>query len=93
MPIASGVIRASRRCALFGRAARENRIETLHAEAESLSERFATLSFDVQKKAAPEPSPAAALSAAASGGCFRGRSGRREIRKPNSGRRGSWSVR
>ncbi len=34
---------------LFGRAARENRIETLHAERESLSERFATLSFDVQK--------------------------------------------
>ena len=34
---------------LFGRAAREKRIETLHAERESLSERFATLSFDVQK--------------------------------------------
>ncbi len=34
---------------LFGRAARENRIEILHAERESLSERFATLSFDVQK--------------------------------------------
>nr|Q937H2.1 RecName: Full=Chromosome partition protein MukB; AltName: Full=Structural maintenance of chromosome-related protein [Klebsiella pneumoniae]CAD10421.1 MukB protein [Klebsiella pneumoniae] len=34
---------------LFGRAARENRIETLHAERESLSERFGTLSFDVQK--------------------------------------------
>ncbi|MCE4178750.1 chromosome partition protein MukB, partial [Escherichia coli] len=34
---------------LFGRAARENRIETLHAERETLSERFATLSFDVQK--------------------------------------------
>ncbi len=34
---------------LFVRAARENRIETLHAERESLSERFATLSFDVQK--------------------------------------------
>ena len=34
---------------LFGRAARENRIEGLHAEREVLSERFATLSFDVQK--------------------------------------------
>ncbi|MDH0490439.1 chromosome partition protein MukB [Klebsiella michiganensis] len=34
---------------LFGRAARESRVETLHAERESLSERFATLSFDVQK--------------------------------------------
>ncbi|VFS44759.1 chromosome partition protein mukB [Enterobacter cancerogenus] len=34
---------------LFGRAARENRIESLHAERETLSERFATLSFDVQK--------------------------------------------
>lgn len=31
------------------RAARENRIESLHAEREVLSERFATLSFDVQK--------------------------------------------
>ncbi|VEB07069.1 Chromosome partition protein MukB [Klebsiella pneumoniae] len=40
LPIASGVIRASRRWPLFGRAARENRIETLHAERESLSERF-----------------------------------------------------
>lgn len=34
---------------LFGRAARESRIEILHAEREELSERFATLSFDVQK--------------------------------------------
>jgi len=34
---------------LFGRAARENRIESLHQERETLSERFATLSFDVQK--------------------------------------------
>ena len=34
---------------LFGRAARESRIESLHAEREVLSERFATLSFDVQK--------------------------------------------
>lgn len=34
---------------LFGRAARESRIEHLHAEREALSERFATLSFDVQK--------------------------------------------
>lgn len=34
---------------LFGRAARENRLETLHKERESLSERYATLSFDVQK--------------------------------------------
>ncbi len=34
---------------LFGRAARENRIESLHKERETLSERFATLSFDVQK--------------------------------------------
>ncbi|KNC08940.1 cell division protein MukB [Klebsiella sp. RIT-PI-d] len=34
---------------LFGRAARESRIETLHAEREKLAERFATLSFDVQK--------------------------------------------
>ncbi|MCV7759802.1 chromosome partition protein MukB, partial [Pluralibacter gergoviae] len=34
---------------LFGRAARESRIEALHAERETLSERFATLSFDVQK--------------------------------------------
>lgn len=35
---------------LFGRAARESRIESLHAERETLSERFATLSFDVQKR-------------------------------------------
>ncbi|ANI28749.1 cell division protein MukB [Yersinia entomophaga] len=34
---------------LFGRAARENRLETLHAERDSLAERYATLSFDVQK--------------------------------------------
>ncbi|MEG3134155.1 chromosome partition protein MukB [Rouxiella sp. T17] len=34
---------------LFGRAARENRLEVLHKERETLSERFATLSFDVQK--------------------------------------------
>ncbi|HAZ76875.1 MAG TPA: chromosome partition protein MukB, partial [Enterobacteriaceae bacterium] len=34
---------------LFGRAARESRIESLHAERETLAERFATLSFDVQK--------------------------------------------
>ncbi|STK75326.1 chromosome partition protein [Escherichia coli] len=34
---------------LFGRAARESRIESRHAEREVLSERFATLSFDVQK--------------------------------------------
>ncbi|HBW40521.1 MAG TPA: chromosome partition protein MukB, partial [Leclercia adecarboxylata] len=34
---------------LFGRAARESRIESLHTEREALSERFATLSFDVQK--------------------------------------------
>ncbi|PKB90659.1 cell division protein MukB, partial [Ewingella americana] len=34
---------------LFGRAARENRLETLHKERENLSERYATLSFDVQK--------------------------------------------
>ncbi|MFB0709735.1 chromosome partition protein MukB [Buttiauxella noackiae] len=34
---------------LFGRAARENRLENLHAERETLAERFATLSFDVQK--------------------------------------------
>lgn len=34
---------------LFGRAARENRLETLRAEREELAERYATLSFDVQK--------------------------------------------
>ncbi|MEY8710822.1 chromosome partition protein MukB [Mangrovibacter phragmitis] len=34
---------------LFGRAARESRIESLHAEREALAEKFATLSFDVQK--------------------------------------------
>jgi len=34
---------------LFGRAARENRLEVLHAERETLAERYATLSFDVQK--------------------------------------------
>ncbi|PWW10178.1 chromosome partition protein MukB [Mangrovibacter plantisponsor] len=34
---------------LFGRAARESRIENLHAEREELAEKFATLSFDVQK--------------------------------------------
>ncbi|WP_110876242.1 chromosome partition protein MukB [Franconibacter helveticus] len=34
---------------LFGRAARESRIENLHAERETLAERYATLSFDVQK--------------------------------------------
>lgn len=34
---------------LFGRAARESRLETLHQERETLAERYATLSFDVQK--------------------------------------------
>jgi len=34
---------------LFGRAARENRLETLNKERETLSERYANLSFDVQK--------------------------------------------
>ncbi|WP_428945742.1 chromosome partition protein MukB [Pantoea sp. FN060301] len=34
---------------LFGRAARENQLEKLHAERETLAERYATLSFDVQK--------------------------------------------
>lgn len=34
---------------LFGRAARGNRLEVLHAERETLAERYATLSFDVQK--------------------------------------------
>ncbi|MGQ8976908.1 hypothetical protein ACQUW2_03730, partial [Enterobacter hormaechei] len=34
---------------LFGRAARESRIESLHAERETLSERFATLSFFFEK--------------------------------------------
>ncbi|MCW6538045.1 chromosome partition protein MukB [Yersinia ruckeri] len=34
---------------LFGRAARENRLEILHTERDSLAERYATLSFDVQK--------------------------------------------
>ncbi|KFK97827.1 MULTISPECIES: chromosome partition protein MukB [unclassified Serratia (in: enterobacteria)] len=34
---------------LFGRAARENRLEVLHAERDALAERYATLSFDVQK--------------------------------------------
>ncbi|MGE9550568.1 chromosome partition protein MukB [Erwinia amylovora] len=34
---------------LFGRAARENQLELLHAERETLAERYATLSFDVQK--------------------------------------------
>lgn len=35
---------------MFGRATRENRLEVLHAERETLAERYATLSFDVQKK-------------------------------------------
>lgn len=34
---------------LFGRAARENQLDLLHAEREALAERYATLSFDVQK--------------------------------------------
>ena len=34
---------------LFGRAARENQLEVLRTEREALAERFATLSFDVQK--------------------------------------------
>ncbi|PLR41341.1 chromosome partition protein MukB [Chimaeribacter californicus] len=34
---------------LFGRAARESRLETLNQEREKLAERYATLSFDVQK--------------------------------------------
>ncbi|GKX59187.1 chromosome partition protein MukB [Leminorella grimontii] len=34
---------------LFGRAARESRLEMLGAEREALAERYATLSFDVQK--------------------------------------------
>lgn len=34
---------------LFGRAARENQLDVLHAEREALAERYATLSFDVQK--------------------------------------------
>lgn len=35
---------------LFGRAARENRLEALYQERDSLAERYATLSFDVQKR-------------------------------------------
>ncbi|TDB62540.1 chromosome partition protein MukB [Photorhabdus khanii] len=34
---------------LFGRAARENRLEVLNLERDALAERYATLSFDVQK--------------------------------------------
>ncbi|MBA2814937.1 chromosome partition protein MukB [Candidatus Pantoea persica] len=34
---------------LFGRAARENQLELLHNERDRLAERYATLSFDVQK--------------------------------------------
>ncbi|CAQ84900.1 MULTISPECIES: chromosome partition protein MukB [Photorhabdus] len=34
---------------LFGRAARENRLEVLNLERDTLAERYATLSFDVQK--------------------------------------------
>ena len=34
---------------LFGRAARESRLETLYARRDELAERYATLSFDVQK--------------------------------------------
>lgn len=34
---------------LFGRAARENQLETLSLQRDSLAERYATLSFDVQK--------------------------------------------
>ncbi|RAX13281.1 chromosome partition protein MukB [Photorhabdus bodei] len=34
---------------LFGRAARENRLEALNLERDTLAERYATLSFDVQK--------------------------------------------
>jgi chromosome partition protein MukB len=34
---------------LFGRAARENQLELLHAERDRLAESYATLSFDVQK--------------------------------------------
>lgn len=34
---------------LFGRAARENRLEILSAQREELAERYATISFDVQK--------------------------------------------
>ncbi|MGL6000826.1 MAG: chromosome partition protein MukB [Plesiomonas sp.] len=34
---------------LFGRAARENRLEILRTEREALAEKYATLSFDVQK--------------------------------------------
>ena len=34
---------------LFGRAARENQLELLRAERDTLAERYATLSFDVQK--------------------------------------------
>ncbi len=48
---------------LFGRAARESRIESLHAEREVLSERFATLSFDVL----PENSASASGSSACRG--------------------------
>ncbi len=68
---------------LFGRAARENRIETLHAERESLSERFATLSFDVQKTQrlhGLQP-----LYRQPSGGGFRGRSGRRSATQQRRG--------
>lgn len=34
---------------LFGRAARETRLEALTLERDNLAERYATLSFDVQK--------------------------------------------
>ena len=53
-------------CRCLDGAARESRIESLHAEREVLSERFATLSFDVQKLSVSGVQP---LYRQSSGGC------------------------
>ena len=54
---------------LFGRAARKT-VWKLHAERETLAERYATLSFDVQKTQR-YTRPSAALSAPSGGGVRR----------------------
>ncbi|VEB61421.1 cell division protein [Salmonella enterica subsp. enterica] len=49
MPTVSGVIRVFRRCLFLAVRRARTVLKVSHAEREVLSERFATLSFDVQK--------------------------------------------
>jgi chromosome partition protein MukB len=75
-PIANGVILAYPEVPLFGRAARESRLgNAVCASVMTLAERYATLSFDVQKDSASRIRPLVVLSAAHLAVAFDARSG------------------